>query len=204
MEDQLKDYIEMQKAKYNFRENARNTITKTFETNTSKIETAGNLHDMEAALKQMDIAFKNFPSSISPPSGIQDKGYNVLNTINTNTNVKVNFSDVNDLELSKNIQNLVKNILEQCGIKSGDMNVEYSMDTSRDEEVAKEIDRTLNKRPPPQPRRRRDPPPSPVQITNLPTPEQKPDPPQQQQQESTNAKPKRGRKPRPLVNTSDN
>lgn len=198
MDDQLKEYIEMQKAKYNFREGARSTITKTVETNTNKIENATNLQDMEEALKQMEIAFKNFPSNISPPSGIQDKGYNVLNTINTNTNVKVNFSDVNDVELSKNIQNLVQNILEQCGIQPGNLNIEYSMDTSRDEEVAKEIDRTLNKRPA-QPRRRRDPPPSPVQITTVPTPE--PDP--LQQQPSITVKPKRGRKPRPLVNTAD-
>lgn len=215
MDEQLKGYKERHQSRYIDRENARNNITTTFETHSTNIESATQLKQMEEALKSIENAFKDFPPSIAPPSNIQEKGMNVLNKVNTNTNVKVNFADVNDVNLSKNIEALVKNILDKCGIQSGNMNIEYNMDTSRDEEIARQLQDDFRPRPRPPPRqpgRRRTPAPAPV-LDVPPSPLPAPPPPEPAvatptppEPSSTTAplppKPKRGRKPR--VDTASN
>lgn len=213
MDEQLKGYKERHQSRYIDRENARNNITTTFETHSTNIESATQLKQMEEALKSIESAFKDFPTSIAPPSNIQEKGMNVLNKVNTNTNVKVNFADVNDIHLSKNIENLVKNILEKCGIQSGTMNVEYNMDTSRDEEIARQMQESFGprarQRPQQQPGRRRTPAPAPIlepsptsASASAATPPVIVPPPE------APAKPKRGRKPRvpppPPADTASN
>lgn len=146
MDEQLNSYKNKHQAKYAERENVRSFITQTIDNHTSNVQNAEKLDQMEGALKSFEEAFKNFPTPPMPfqPMNLQNKGMDFLTKVNTNSSVKVNFNDTKDVELSRNIQGLVKNILEKLGIPAGNMGIEYHMDTSNDEEVARKLNETIN------------------------------------------------------------
>jgi hypothetical protein len=77
-------------------------------------------------------------------------GLKVVDSINNNLGIKMDFSNKTHVLTSQQIQENVSKILEHCGVEGG-IEIKYEMDCSQDEEIA----RQLAQEPPPVTRRRR-------------------------------------------------
>jgi len=64
-------------------------------------------------------------------------GLAVLEAINNNPSVTTNFHKPKQVQMSKQVQESVQNILKYCGIEGLEIN--YEMDCSRDEEIARNL-----------------------------------------------------------------
>ena len=74
-------------------------------------------------------------------------GFNLVEAINTNGFISIDFNNTIHVTASQEVQQSVKSILGQCGIDE-DIEVQYNMDCSRDEEVARELAETVEPIPP--------------------------------------------------------
>ena len=74
-------------------------------------------------------------------------GFNLVEAINTNGFISIDFNNTIHVTASQEVQKVVKEILGQCGIDD-DIEVQYNMDCSRDEEVARQLAETVEPIPP--------------------------------------------------------
>ena len=74
-------------------------------------------------------------------------GLSLVEAINTNTNISVDFNNQIQVNASQEVQRLVKTVLKICGVDD-DIEVQYTMDCSRDEELARELAQTVDPVPP--------------------------------------------------------
>ena len=163
MDPQLNDYKNAHRARYIEREQARELTAKLAQELEQNIDThckiigdATQLTQLQDVLKGISNIFNIQNPEVPFPNNLQEKGMSILENINGNSNLKINVTDTNEVELSKSIQDLTKTVLAQFGIEAGEMQIEYDMDTSRDEEIAKELAASMGpQRIPPRPRRRR-------------------------------------------------
>ena len=76
-------------------------------------------------------------------------GLGLVEAINTNQFTMTNFNNQNHILMSRDVHEIVKSILNLCGIDDT-IEVQYDMDCSRDEEIARQLEQE-----PPVVRRRR-------------------------------------------------
>lgn len=102
-----------------------------------------NINTIKAILEtESDITF---PSHIGP---------RLLDLINNNKNIRIDCTSDTETTIAKQIKENVAYVLQRLGLEASDMELQYHMDTSHDEEIAKELARQLNG-PAPRPRRGR-------------------------------------------------
>lgn len=78
-----------------------------------------------------------------PLEKLNIKGYDLLDIVNGNKNISINIANERDRLNSEKIKGLVKDILCKCGIEADDMDMEFDMDCSRDEEIARSLQEQL-------------------------------------------------------------
>lgn len=124
----------MQRREEEDREQVRTfTFTTNFTNNCNDIKDSKDLAKVAQILQSVQDSMQGMPQ-VKLPDFL---GFNMLNNINTNQNIKVNFNNKNEVDLSKSIHQLTKNILAKCGIPCGnDIDIEYDMDTTNDENIA--------------------------------------------------------------------
>ena len=76
---------------------------------------------------------------------LTELGMDLLDAINTNENIKTDFSNPAQVQLSRAIKESVKKALSLCNVimENEDLDVNYEMDCSRDAELAQELARAL-------------------------------------------------------------
>lgn len=84
-------------------------------------------------------------------------GMELLDAINNNAHIKTDFSNQIQVRLSHTVRENVQKILAMCNVitQEEDLDVNYEMDTSRDEELARQLADELPPAPAPAPARRR-------------------------------------------------
>jgi len=75
-----------------------------------------------------------------------DFGLKVLDAINNNQAIKTDFNNRMQIRMSQQVQENVKKILELCGIEGVEVN--YEMDCSQDEEIARQLAQEVEPEPP--------------------------------------------------------
>jgi hypothetical protein len=72
-------------------------------------------------------------------------GLELLDALNTNVHTKTNFNNASQVSMSRDVQQTVKHVLTICGVivNDDDIEVNYDMDCSRDEEVARQLAQDL-------------------------------------------------------------
>lgn len=86
-----------------------------------------------------------------PLEKLNSKGYDLLEIVNGNKNISINIANERERGNSEKIKELMKVILCKCGIEAGDMDMEFDMDCSRDEEIARQLARSFITEPVPVP-----------------------------------------------------
>ena len=74
-------------------------------------------------------------------------GLGLVEAINTNGFISIDFNNTIHVTASQEVQITVKSILGRCGIDDA-IEVQYNMDCSRDEELARELAQTVEPVPP--------------------------------------------------------
>jgi len=74
-------------------------------------------------------------------------GLSLVEAINTNKFITVDFHNTIEVTASQEVQRIVKTVLKICGVDD-DIEVQYTMDCSRDEELARELAQTVDPVPP--------------------------------------------------------
>jgi hypothetical protein len=76
---------------------------------------------------------------------LTELGMDLLDAINTNENIKTDFSNPTQVQMSRAIKESVKKALNLCNVimENEDLDVNYEMDCSRDAELAQELARAL-------------------------------------------------------------
>lgn len=163
MEDQLSDYRNIHKQKYMEIERQRlEEERKRHEEKSARLEEerqrkvkedeALALIDTYCGLlkeinnhKEMIKILEKVTSGIEglPVEKLNTKGYDLLDIVNGNKNISINIANERDRGNSERIKGLVKDILCKCGIEADDMDMEYDMDCSRDEEIARSLQEQL-------------------------------------------------------------
>lgn len=69
--------------------------------------------------------------------GDSEFGLSVLDAINNNKAIKTDFNNRVQIRMSQEVQENVKKILELCGVEGVEVN--YEMDCSQDEEIARQL-----------------------------------------------------------------
>ncbi len=66
-------------------------------------------------------------------------GMNLVESINTNPYISIDFNNTIQVTASQEVQKTIKVILGLCGIDD-DIEIQYNMDCSRDEEIARQLE----------------------------------------------------------------
>ena len=163
MEDQLSDYRNIHKQKYmeierlrleeerkrHEEENARieeerqhkakeDEALALIDTYCGLLKEANNFKEMIKILEKVTAGCEGLPVE-----KLNTKGYDLLEIVNGNNNISVNIANERDRGNSERIKGLVKDILCKCGIEADDMDMEFDMDCSRDEEIARSLQEQL-------------------------------------------------------------
>lgn len=98
------------------------------------IKSVKEMHNlMTKVLVTLDSCQKE---DIIPKQELMGKGLDILESINSNTNLCIDLRNQVAKEASKQLKEIVKTILTRCGISASDMELEFDMDCSKDEEIA--------------------------------------------------------------------
>jgi len=96
------------------------------------IKESKTMNEVETILHMIEKKLNNYENQY-------EKGLAILEALNSNTYIMVNTTNIHDLEASVRMQTQTQKILKLCGLDVGDIGLEYSMDCSKDEEIAREL-----------------------------------------------------------------
>ena len=99
-----------------------------------------NLREMIQIMERFKATLEN--TNDLPKQSLMGKGLDLLEHVNGNMNISVDMHDQRAKAASDNLKELVKNILTECGIDAEGMDLEFDMDCSRDEEIARALSNT--------------------------------------------------------------
>jgi hypothetical protein len=102
------------------------------------LKESNNLKEMIKILEKVTVGIEGLPVE-----KLNAKGYDLLEIVNTNRNISINIANERERGNSEKIKELVKGILCKCGIEADDMDMEFDMDCSRDEEIARQLARSF-------------------------------------------------------------
>jgi hypothetical protein len=155
MEGQLSDYRNIHKLKYMEIERKRlddeqlcleeakrkdELIKKALDTIDSYcilLKEANNLNEMIKILEKIQGIIDD--TNNVPVEKLNGKGYDILETVNGNLNISINICNDHERVDSDRIKEVIIYILCKCGIEADDMDLEFNMDCSRDEEIARQL-----------------------------------------------------------------
>ena len=133
----MEDYRALHRAKYLEREKERLELEKNRKKMYEKIEKLKTYKTMNTISKTLGEIREGL--DILEKSKLTEFGLAVLEAINTNPSVTTNFHKPKQVQTSTQVQESVKQVLTYCGIEGLEIN--YEMDCSRDEEIARNLAR---------------------------------------------------------------
>jgi hypothetical protein len=142
----MEDYRSIHRTKYLERVEAAEKIEHLNKL-VENIKTHTNIRQIQKTVQEMADTIHN-KLDITKLSQI---GLNLVEAISSNPNTKVDFNIHVQVQMSQDVQKNVKSILSLCGIDDN-IEVQYEMDCSRDEEIARQL---AQEAPPPIARRPR-------------------------------------------------
>jgi hypothetical protein len=170
--DQLDDYKNIHRQRYLERENQRkieqDEIKKQLEEERKKIEEEQKKQEkerkkQEEALNQLSIYCNHImvsdkladidrlltklhaflkKSKINHPS-LTSRGMDLLESVNANPNIHINLMDQREVKLSNKMKETLKSVLALMGVDAQDMNLEYEMDCTNDEDIARRLENSF-------------------------------------------------------------
>jgi hypothetical protein len=133
----MEDYRALHRAKYLEREKERLELEKKRKKLYEKIEKLKIYKTMNTINKTLGEIIEGLDILEKPK--LTEFGLAVLEAINTNPSVTTNFHKPKQVQTSTQVQESVKQVLTYCGIEGLEIN--YEMDCSRDEEIARNLAR---------------------------------------------------------------
>jgi hypothetical protein len=133
----MEDYRALHRAKYLEREQQRLELEKKRKKLYEKIEKLKTYKTMNTVHKTLGEILEGVELVEKPK--LTEFGLAVLEAINTNPSVTTNFHKPKQVQTSTQVQESVKKVLTYCGIEGLEIN--YEMDCSRDEEIARNLAR---------------------------------------------------------------
>jgi hypothetical protein len=147
MDDQLSDYKKIHQERYNAREAKRQGFVQCYKSIKDQVDIAsacGVLCNVVEYMKDEEVG-----------KGTPDIGMELLQSLNDNACLRVSLMDVNGRNNADELHRFLKEALELCGCDP-DIKLEFDMDCSRDEELARALaDEVEEEAPPPPPPARR-------------------------------------------------
>lgn len=100
------------------------------------IMVSDNLSDIDRLLTKLHAFLKK---SKIEHSSLISKGMDLLESVNTNPNIHINLMDQREVNLSNKMKDTLKSVLTLLGMDAQDMNLEYEMDCTDDEDIARRL-----------------------------------------------------------------
>ena len=138
----MEDYRARHRAEYLEREKGRAEILERTEKLEKLVESIKIETSIMGVYKIVQTIKENLDELKRPQIGLS-----LVLAINTNPFISIDFNNTIHVTASQEVQKVVKEILDQCGIDD-DIEVEYNMDCSLDEELARELATTVEPIPP--------------------------------------------------------
>lgn len=98
------------------------------------IKESKTTNEVETLLHMIEKKLANYENQY-------EKGLEILEALNSNPNIMINTINPHDIDVSVRLQEQIQKILKLCGLDVGDIGLEYTMDCSKDEEMAHELSR---------------------------------------------------------------
>lgn len=144
--DSLEEYRNRHHRKYLERERQREIIEYEEEQRIEKyieeINMFCNLLENAHSLNEAKEILENLKSKIDvniKDESLSSIGSIILNILHSNPNVKINVLEPLDITTSQSIKELAIFILTALGLDAGDIDLEFDMDCSKDEEIARAL-----------------------------------------------------------------
>lgn len=104
------------------------------------IMVSDKLADIDRLLTKLHTFLKK--SKINHPS-LNGRGMDLLESVNANPNIHINLMDKREVKLSNKMKETLKSVLALLGVDAQDMNLEYEMDCTNDEDIARRLENSF-------------------------------------------------------------
>lgn len=104
------------------------------------IMVSDKLADVDRLLTKLHTFLKK--AKINHPS-LTSRGMDLLESVNANPNIHINLMDQREVKLSNKMKETLKSVLALMGVDAQDMNLEYEMDCTNDEDIARRLENSF-------------------------------------------------------------
>lgn len=140
MESQLEDYRSIHNARFLERQKKRDDQVACFDSHVKKLsEVCTNLREVKVLLQEISDFISSEDIFDDVKGKLLKRVHDVVLAINSNPHIKINFEDQDACIGPHEIKELLASIFEDAK----DVELQFDMDTTRDEEIARALEREL-------------------------------------------------------------